>query len=117
MEQGVEIVYHRSSLQKRLSHSGKMLAVGMSYAEAQEFLKTQNASPERVCVAAVNSPSACTLAGAPEDLEALQKKLEEGSTFNRMLRVNIAFHSPLTEPIKDDFLKLQRGIFIINYFL
>lgn len=103
-------MFHRSSLQKRLSHTGKMLAVGMSYEEAQSFLSSHSSSPSRACVAAVNSPSQCTLAGVPEEMESLQKKLEEGSIFNKMLRVNIAFHSPLTESIKEDFLALQRGI-------
>jgi acyl transferase domain-containing protein len=63
-----------------------------------------------VCIAAVNSPTACTLAGDAGELEAIHKKLDEAGTFNRILRVNIAFHSPYTEPIKKDFLELQTGI-------
>jgi acyl transferase domain-containing protein len=95
-----------------------MLAIGMSYEEAQAFLATHGAPVERVCVAAVNSPSACTLAGTPDEIEAVQKKLETAGTFNRVLRVNIGFHSPLTEPIKDEFFAKMSGIrnFFFNFF-
>jgi acyl transferase domain-containing protein len=49
LSQGVAIVYHRSSLQKRLSNSGKMLAVGMSYEECVSFLG--GTSPQKACKA------------------------------------------------------------------
>ena len=120
MAQGVEIVYHRSSLQKLLEHTGKMLAVGMGYEAAKAFLSSNGVSPAHACIAAVNSPSACTLAGVPAVVEDLQQKLEAAGTFNRMLRVSIAFHSPLVEQIKDDFLTLQSGIVltcVLSYIL
>eukprot|EP00026_Physarum_polycephalum_P000013 Phypoly_transcript_00013.p1 GENE.Phypoly_transcript_00013~~Phypoly_transcript_00013.p1 ORF type:complete len:3714 (+),score=596.07 Phypoly_transcript_00013:46-11187(+) len=107
LQQGVQIVFNRSSLQKRLANSGKMLAVNLSMQDTQDFLSAHGAPETRVCIAAVNSPTACTLAGDAQELEAIHNKLDEAGTFNRVLRVNIAFHSPYTEPIKKDFLHLQ----------
>ena len=80
--------------------------------ESEALLSSEGISPSQACIAAVNSPSSCTLAGEPGKIEWLHKKLEEKGVFNRILRVNIAFHSALMETIKDDFLKLQCGILL-----
>ena len=101
VEDAIRLCYHRSRLQGRPSNSGKMLAVGAPFEEIRQFLQ----STERaISLAAVNGPSAITLAGDPEVLEKLSVTLQEQRIFTRMLPVNIAYHSPAMDKIKDEFL-------------
>jgi acyl transferase domain-containing protein len=44
-------------------------------------------------VACINSPSSTTITGDREAVERLQKALEEDSVFNRLLKVDTAYHS------------------------
>ena len=100
-----------------------MLAGGMSLEETKSFLETHKILETTVCIAAVNSPTACTLSGIPDKIKSVHKMLDDAGIFNRVLHVNIAFHSHHTESIKGDFLSMQTGIhvmcfnlFIFHYF-
>lgn len=44
-------------------------------------------------IACVNSPQSTTLSGDRKAVEHLQKLLEKDSVFNRLLRVDTAYHS------------------------
>jgi acyl transferase domain-containing protein len=81
-----------------------MLAVGMSLEETKSFLETHKILETTVCIAAVNSPTACTLSGIPDKIKSVHKMLDDAGIFNRVLHVNIAFHSHHTESIKGNFL-------------
>lgn len=59
LEDAVKVVMHRSRLQQKLTGTGTMLAVSLPEDEAQARVA---AFGDRVSVAAVNSPSAVTLA-------------------------------------------------------
>ena len=82
-----------------------MMAVGMSVEAADDLLEV---SRELVSIAAVNSPSAVTLAGDPDALAVLAEYLTEQGVFNRFLHVEIAYHSPQMEPLKADLLERLR---------
>ncbi|MBU3066322.1 SDR family NAD(P)-dependent oxidoreductase [Nocardia sp. NEAU-G5] len=98
LTEAVTVSYHRSRLQATTAHTGGMLAVGLSEPQARELL----ADLDGVDIAAVNSPSAVTLAGAVPVLEALAEKLTADDVFARMLRVEVPYHSRLMDPILDD---------------
>jgi acyl transferase domain-containing protein len=53
---------------------------------------------DRLCVAAVNSPSAVTVSGDPEALDDFVARLQQRGATARRLRVEYAFHSPQMEP-------------------
>ncbi|MEU1963370.1 SDR family NAD(P)-dependent oxidoreductase [Nocardia sp. NPDC019304] len=98
LRDALTVSYHRARLQATTAGSGGMLALGMSESEARELL----ARTDSICVAAVNSPGAVTLAGDSEDLELLRDTLSATGTFARSLRVEVPYHSHLMDPILDD---------------
>ena len=95
LEDAVKVSYHRSRLQAATAGSGGMLAVGLSEAEALEWI-TERAD---VCIAAVNSPSGVTLAGTHSAIAELSEKLTNLGVFARQLRVEVPYHSHLMDPV------------------
>ncbi|KAI0975861.1 hypothetical protein F4678DRAFT_484062 [Xylaria arbuscula] len=69
---------------------GKMMAVGMSLAQATTFCHDFAGT---LTVAASNSQTSCTLAGDAEAIEKAQARLGENGTFARVLQVDTAYHS------------------------
>ncbi|BCK55723.1 type I polyketide synthase [Nocardia wallacei] len=98
LTEAVTVSYHRSRLQATTAGSGAMLAVGLSEAETRELL----ADLDGVDVAAINSPSAVTLAGPAPILRDVAEKLTADGVFARMLRVEVPYHSRLMDPILDE---------------
>lgn len=94
---------HRARLQATTAGTGSMLAVGLSEADAIAFLaKAGSDMPEHVSVAAINSPSAVTLAGDASHLAALADALTEGGIFAKPLQVEVPYHSHLMDHILDE---------------
>ncbi|MEV2223673.1 SDR family NAD(P)-dependent oxidoreductase [Nocardia vinacea] len=98
LTEAVSVSYHRSRLQATTAGTGGMLAVGLTEAEARELLSDLDG----VCVAAVNSPSALTLAGDSRVLADLGEYLTADGIFAKALRVEVPYHSHLMDPILDD---------------
>ncbi|KAH7305590.1 hypothetical protein B0I35DRAFT_471642 [Stachybotrys elegans] len=88
----IRIAYYRGLHSRLATGSGAMLAVGLSWDEAE----TLCARPEydgHAVVAAVNSPTSSTLSGDAGVLERVEAELRAGGTFARKLKVNMAYHS------------------------
>ncbi len=95
LEDAVTVSYHRSRLQATTAGTGGMLAVGLSEAEAVDAL----AARTDLCIAAVNSPSAVTLAGTHSAIGELADELTTQGVFVRRLQVEVPYHSQLMDPI------------------
>lgn len=108
LEDALAVSFHRSRLQKKLSGRGKMLAVGLSYHDAQELLTQYD--EDKVSFAAINSPSSITLSGDSDILEKIAAELESKEIFNRFLRVELAYHSPIMTEIRDELLDSLKEI-------
>ncbi|MDJ0392185.1 SDR family NAD(P)-dependent oxidoreductase [Rhodococcus sp. G-MC3] len=94
---------HRARLQARTAGSGSMLAVGLSEADAVAYLAAAGEDMvAHVSVAAINSPTAVTLAGDVEHLTVLADKLTDGGYFAKRLQVEVPYHSHLMDPILAD---------------
>jgi acyl transferase domain-containing protein len=74
---------------------GAMAAVELSEGEVRPAL---SGFEDRLSVAAVNGPSAVTVAGDPTALEEFIARLQASGATARRLRVEYAFHSPQMEP-------------------
>ncbi|KFH44962.1 Nonribosomal peptide synthetase-like protein [Hapsidospora chrysogenum ATCC 11550] len=75
---------------------GGMMAVGLGEPEVLPYLERTNGELRDVAlasIACVNSPQSTTLTGDRQAVEHVQKLLEKDSVFNRLLRVDTAYHS------------------------
>ncbi|WP_424569124.1 amino acid adenylation domain-containing protein [Streptomyces sp. CH-036] len=101
LRDAARIVVHRSRLQQTLAGTGTMLAVSLSEDEAERRVRPYR---DRVSVAAVNSPTAITLAGDEAALTLLAEELRAEQQFAKFLRVEVPYHSVGMEHIKDELL-------------
>jgi malonyl CoA-acyl carrier protein transacylase/NADPH:quinone reductase-like Zn-dependent oxidoreductase/acyl carrier protein len=95
------VSFHRSRLQATTAGTGKMLAVGLSDEIVAPLL---DGYAGRVSIAAINSPSSVTLAGDADCLGELAGVFDGEGVFNRMLDVEVPYHSPMMEPLQDELL-------------
>ncbi|KAI0415269.1 putative polyketide synthase [Xylaria grammica] len=108
------IAYHRG----RLSHDitriapnlkGSMLSVGLSENDVLPYLEKL----ENVVIACVNSPSNVTLSGNRSTLAKLEEVFESENTFARLLKVEVAYHSPDMRVIADEYYDSIKDIQIL----
>ncbi|NIL90373.1 Phthiocerol/phenolphthiocerol synthesis polyketide synthase type I PpsC [Rhodococcus fascians] len=92
------VSYHRARLQATTAGSGGMLAVGLSENDAMARIQEHGVSAE-ISVAAINSPTAVTLAGDTATLAAFAETLSGSGVFAKMLHVEVPYHSHLMDPI------------------
>ena len=111
-EQAVEVIYHRSRLQQRTSGLGRMLAVGLDAESLMQTIneKTLDEFGQRVSVAAINSPSAVTIAGDGDVLDDITRQLDEAEIFHRYLAVKVPYHTHYMEMVKDELYSAFDGL-------
>ena len=103
LDDALLVGFHRGRLQYQASGLGTMLSAGVSEEEALELIDAAGVA-ERVGVGAVNSPQSVTLSGPREDLEPIAQELERRERFQRFLPVEVPYHSPVMDPLRDDLL-------------
>ncbi|MFI9507814.1 SDR family NAD(P)-dependent oxidoreductase [Nocardia sp. NPDC052566] len=96
LRDALRVSYHRSRLQA--TTRGAMLAVGLSAEDAMALVP----EADRISVAAVNSPTAVTLAGDRDAIGRMYERVSETGTFARILNVEVGYHSHLMDPILDE---------------
>jgi mycocerosic acid synthase len=101
LEETMLVAHHRSRLQSLLAGRGTMLAAGLSPEEAAAC--AERFAP-RVSLAAVNSASSVTLAGNRIALETIAGELSATGKFNRLLQVEVPYHSDVMAEIHDELL-------------
>lgn len=107
LEDAVTVIYQRSRLQQTTAGTGVMLAVGISQAEAESLVAPLS---DQVAIGAINSPASLTLAGDREALEQIAATLTAQQRFNRFLQVEVPYHSPKMDPIRDELLSSLGGL-------
>lgn len=96
LEEALLVSYHRSRIQKKAAGQGIMLAVGLTEEQSLELI---DPFASKVSIAAINAPSAITLAGDEVILNKLAEQLTQREVFNRLLQVEVPYHSPLMDPL------------------
>ncbi len=96
LEDAVRVSYQRSRIQKQAAGQGTMLAVGITEADVEHLLLQYR---DQISLAAVNGPSSLTLAGRRDALEGIAAELERRGAFNRLLQVEVAYHSFYMDPL------------------
>ncbi|MDX3228191.1 SDR family NAD(P)-dependent oxidoreductase [Streptomyces sp. ME19-01-6] len=104
----VTLAVARGRLMQRLPDGGAMLAVDAGEAEVERWLSNEPA--DQIAVAAVNGPSAVVVSGADDVVRRIADAAEAAGRRTRRLRVSHAFHSPLMEPMLEDFRSVLTGL-------
>ncbi|MFJ3025603.1 type I polyketide synthase [Streptomyces tendae] len=93
------MVVARGRLMQALPDGGAMVAVNA----APDVVAPLVAAADGVSVAAVNSPDSVVLSGAREPVAEVVAQLAADGYRTRRLTTSHAFHSPLMDPVLDDF--------------
>lgn len=102
LRDAMHTIFQRGRCMSLATDHGRMLAVGLSRAEAEMLLEGHG---EEVSIGSVNSPRSVVLSGRRESLEQLAESIAARGIFCRFLTVNYAFHSSQMDPIREELLR------------
>ena len=107
LEDALVVSYHRSRTQAKTAGTGTMLAVGLGPAKLAPYLARFG---RKIDIAAINGPSTMTVSGDTVSIHALAEDLTYDEVFNRVLTVEVPYHSYLMDPIRDELIESLSGI-------
>lgn len=99
-EAGLRLIAARAALMQSLPVGGAMLALRMDTAHAEVLIAPFS---QHLSIAAVNGPSSVVISGAEAAIEIIQKQCQARNIWTHRLLVSHAFHSPLMQPILNEF--------------
>ncbi len=106
LEDAAKLVCARGKLMGDLPAGGAMLAIEASEEEALAAIEGK----EQLSLAAVNSPNATVVSGDAEAIEAIESHFKAEDRKTKRLTVSHAFHSPLIEPMLEQFSELVSSL-------
>ncbi len=107
MEDGLRLVCARARLMDTLTTAGAMRAISAPV----ERVRAEIAGWEKeVGIGVINGPESVVISGAAEAVNRIAVKLEAEGIRTRALQVTHAFHSPLLEPILEEFEQSARQV-------
>ncbi len=101
LEDGLKLVAERARLMQSLPGGGKMAAVFAS----REQVAAAMGSSKHVSFAAINGRDSVVISGDAAEVQEILDRLAKDDIMSRELEVSHAFHSPLLEPVLDEFEK------------
>jgi len=104
LKDAITIAYYRGVFMSAASATkpGAMAAISMSAEDCTRMLRSYNG---KVDLAAVNSPSSCTVSGDASCIDELVERFRTEGVFCRKLRVDTAFHSHHMLPLAGPYRK------------
>jgi acyl transferase domain-containing protein/thioesterase domain-containing protein/acyl carrier protein len=107
LEDGLRLVAERARLMGALPEGGAMVAVLTEYETVAAALGEY---ADRVSIAAVNGPKNTVISGDADAVDAIVQTFEAQKVSCKRLTVSHAFHSPLMDPMLDEFEAAARAI-------
>ncbi len=106
LEDALKLVAARGRLMGALPAGGVMVAVATDEAAIASLI----APYDDVSIAAVNGPESIVIAGAQQAITEIIDTLAEMGLKSRRLTVSHAFHSPLMEPMMEEFRRVAETV-------
>jgi amino acid adenylation domain-containing protein len=103
LEDALKLVSNRSRLISGLP-GGSMLAVRSEVSAIEPLI------PEKLSLAAINSPKLSVVSGTKEDIESFANLMTEKGIAHILLNTSHAFHSPMMDEIKEDFRLIVESV-------
>jgi myxalamid-type polyketide synthase MxaB len=107
LEDGLKLIAARGRLMGALPPDGMMAAVMASESVVYPVIAPHIAD---VAIAAYNGPELLVLAGKKSSVEKVLSNLKEGGISSKPLAVSHAFHSPLMDPMLDEFAAVLKTV-------
>ncbi|MGL6342776.1 MAG: type I polyketide synthase, partial [Waterburya sp.] len=104
---GLKLLATRGKLMQSLSQAGEMYAVFASETKVKSVIE---AFKEKVAIAAINSPQSIVISGEKTAVQAVISKFDAQGINSKQLTVSHAFHSPLMQPILEEFSQVAKSI-------
>ncbi len=96
---GIRLIYHRGRILEKIAGKGTLMAIGLGYEDAVDFLKNHPA----IEIATINSPRSVALAGTSEALAEVEAALTAKNIFAKFVRVEVAYHSSQADELEEAF--------------
>ncbi|MBD2482708.1 type I polyketide synthase [Planktothrix sp. FACHB-1365] len=107
LEDALSLVAQRGHLMQSLSPQGAMVEVLADVTQVETAIAPYI---DKVAIAAVNSPKHIIISGEIEAVEAVIGNFKNDKIKTRKLNYNLAFHSPLMEPVATAFKQIASTI-------
>ncbi len=107
LEDGLKLITARGRLMQKLPSGGEMVSVMASESKVRPLLANYT---DKVAMAAINGPTSVVISGESEAVQAIATKLESEGIKTKQLQVSHAFHSPLMEPMLEEFEKIANQL-------
>ncbi|MEW6735025.1 MAG: type I polyketide synthase [Acidobacteriota bacterium] len=107
LEDAAKIICRRSRLLKRMSGQGAMALVELSLVDARLAIAGYE---DRLAIAVSNSPTSTVLSGDPTALGEVLEQLRRRDIFCRLIKVDVASHSPQMDLLREDLLQALTGL-------
>ncbi|PZN81691.1 MAG: short-chain dehydrogenase [Candidatus Methylumidiphilus alinenensis] len=107
LDDGIKLIAARGRLMQALPRDGAMVAVG---ADEQRVAAAVAPFLGEVAIAAVNGPQNTVISGKAGRIQAIAADFQSSGFKATLLAVSHAFHSPLMEPMLEEFAEVARTV-------
>ncbi|MFF7725388.1 SDR family NAD(P)-dependent oxidoreductase [Streptomyces sp. NPDC008001] len=104
LDDAAKLVSARAALMQALPSGGAMVAVQATEDEVLPHLTGQ------VGIAAINGPQSVVVSGSEDEVTAIAEVFKQQGRKTSRLKVSHAFHSPLMDPMLDEFGRVVAGL-------
>jgi amino acid adenylation domain-containing protein len=107
LEDALKLVALRGRLMQSLPQDGEM---AVAFIDEARLAEVMSGYEDALSIAAVNAPQNVVISGTRAALQAVSERLRSSGITSHPLNTSHAFHSPLMNPILDEFEQAASGV-------